>query len=536
MAMMMAALLVAASAGPAWAVDPPKWVAAVYMAAQNAVGLRWNPVPGATGYKVLRSMAKGKDYAEIYSGAQPQFFDKSVEPADTYFYVLQAVDSAGVSANSDEKSVQIPGEKKRALNPPDWDQFGLTETTEFGKTTYKIGLSWKKSDNPDVVAYNLLRSNTKGKDYQQIWSGTDTKYVDADKIEEGKTYYYVLTVLDNAFQESRQSAEKEQLVKKAEKVAGRKAEVKNTIVVKASKTVFTIPTTPEEPLMGMPTDMVIDRDARVTYLMSQNPNVVMIYNEDGSYKGQFGVDGPLEGQFQLPTCMALDKDGNIYVSDLARKKIIIFDGRGTYKREFSTTKKCKPEDAKDPMVTGIAVDADGTVYGADNNNGHVMVFTDGKLERCFAEQATQKERGIGFVSKPGGMIIDAKGRLHLQDYGPSRTQIFDPKTGTALFSLGENVKGLVGSFVKVGKPFPDDKNKLIWGLDSAMGNIQAFDYETGDYRFTLVGEDKKLKFNERADWPITSTRAMDVDSKGIYWVMLGMERSIVGLQMLEPLQ
>ena len=91
----------------AQAVDAPKWVAVLHVAAQEAVGLRWMPVSGATEYKVLRSTTAGSGYAEIASTAQPQHFDKEIEPGTTYYYVLQAVAGAEVSPNSEEKSVAI---------------------------------------------------------------------------------------------------------------------------------------------------------------------------------------------------------------------------------------------------------------------------------------------------------------------------------------------------------------------------------------------------------------------------------------------
>ncbi len=532
MAVMMAALMLAATAGPALAVDAPKWVAAVYMAPQSAVGLRWNPVPGATGYKVLRSQAKGKDYAEIYSGAQPQYFDKSVEPAETYYYVLQAVDAAGPSANSDEKSVLIPGEKKRALNPPEWDQFGLTETTEFGKTSFKIGLSWKKSENPDVVAYNLLRSTAKGKDYQQIWSGTETKYVDSAGIEEGKTYYYVLTVLDNAFQESKQSPEKEQLVKKAEKKAVAKASEKKECIPQPTRIAVRFPAA-DEPQFEQPMDMVIDREGREAYISDQGAAKIFVYDMDGKRVREFGERGLGEGTFQLVSGVALDRDGNVYVSDIGRRKIIKFDSKGIYKKEVSVDKKCYPEDLKTPMPVAVAVNSKGDILVADNTNSRVMVFgDDGKMRGCYGAPADAKNKGPGYFAGMGLMMTDAQDRLIIQDYGVSRSQVLD-KEGKALFTIGENVKGLVGAFVKVGKTAPDDKNKLLYACDGAMGNIQAFDYDTGEYKFTLTNEKKALKFNERADWDLTGTRVIDLDHLGRIWVLQGLERIITVLELIK---
>ena len=94
--------------GTAPDLDPPKWVAALYVEAQRSVGLRWMPVPGAEEYQVLRSTTEGKSHEKIASVIQPQYFDHDVEPAATYYYILKSVAGKRVSAASKEKAVKIP--------------------------------------------------------------------------------------------------------------------------------------------------------------------------------------------------------------------------------------------------------------------------------------------------------------------------------------------------------------------------------------------------------------------------------------------
>lgn len=190
------------------AANPPNWVTLIYSEAQKAVGLRWTPVPGATGYEVLRRTASGKDYVEIASVAVQQHFDKNVEPGTTYYYVLQSVDAAGPSPNSAERSVAIPGEKRQeALRPPEWDKVVPQSITQFGNCTARIGLFWKAVKG-NVVAYNICRSLTSGSAYALIASVAETPFVDTSG-EVGKTSYYVLSALDaTTFAETPYSAEK----------------------------------------------------------------------------------------------------------------------------------------------------------------------------------------------------------------------------------------------------------------------------------------------------------------------------------------
>ena len=50
---------------------------------------------------------------------------------------------------------------------------------------------------------------------------------------------------------------------------------------------------------------------------------------DEEYLGQFGSGGNGEGQMMWPVAISLDGDGNVYISDEALHRILIFNGRGS---------------------------------------------------------------------------------------------------------------------------------------------------------------------------------------------------------------
>ncbi len=488
MAVMMAALLLAASAGPAWAVDAPKWVAAVYMAAQNAVGLRWNGVPGATGYKVLRSMAKGKDYVEIYSGAQPQFFDKTVEPADTYFYVLQAIDAGGPSANSEEKSVLIPGQKVQKVEPPQWDRVTSTETTEFGKTSFKVGLFWKKNPNPNIVAYNVYRSEAKGKDYQLLGSVSETQYVDV-AVQQDKTYYYVLTALDNAFEETKHSEEKDIALKVTVQAAKpKKEEVPNPkLAVRKTKLLKKVESG-ENYTFRAPGDTGVDADGNI-YIMDAGLNNVKVFDQYGEYIQTIGESGIEEGKILFAMGMGVTPEGDVYVGDRTTPgRIVVYDSKGKWLRNIiappvTEERKKKFNIEMNPVFADVAVDPkSGQIYGIDNNAARVCVFDSrGKFLFEFGDPGSDNGQ---FVS-PGWCAINAKGELHICNGLNRRVEVFDLE-GKFLRKYGIS-KSFIGSFIgPTGITFDDAGRPIV--MDTAMGTIQAFDAEKGDYLYSFGDE------------------------------------------------
>lgn len=74
---------------------------------RDRIDLSWNPVTGATGYRVLRSTTSGTGYVQVATTAAPvvlQSDTSDLQPATTYFYVVRAITSVAVSANSNEAS------------------------------------------------------------------------------------------------------------------------------------------------------------------------------------------------------------------------------------------------------------------------------------------------------------------------------------------------------------------------------------------------------------------------------------------------
>jgi len=80
---------------------------AAFLAAggENAVSLRWQPSFGATGYTIKRATTSGGTYSTVATGVTASSYtDTTVTNGTTYYYVVNAVNSAGTGANSPEDS------------------------------------------------------------------------------------------------------------------------------------------------------------------------------------------------------------------------------------------------------------------------------------------------------------------------------------------------------------------------------------------------------------------------------------------------
>jgi DNA-binding beta-propeller fold protein YncE len=67
--------------------------------------------------------------------------------------------------------------------------------------------------------------------------------------------------------------------------------------------------------------------------MGTNNRVAKV-DKDGRFIKQWGSTGTEPGQFQGLKAIAIDAQGDVYVADAGNKRIQVFDGEGTFKRQF----------------------------------------------------------------------------------------------------------------------------------------------------------------------------------------------------------
>lgn len=102
-----------------------------------------------------------------------------------------------------------------------------------------------------------------------------------------------------------------------------------------------------------------------------------------------------------PTNLALDKNGNLYVSDSGGFSIKVFDANGAYLRTIGEV-GLKP--GRFALPKGVGVDREGRVYVVDAATSVVQLFDkDGQLLMYFGEPQSS---GPGALYLPAGLAID----------------------------------------------------------------------------------------------------------------------------------
>jgi DNA-binding beta-propeller fold protein YncE len=116
--------------------------------------------------------------------------------------------------------------------------------------------------------------------------------------------------------------------------------------------------------------------------------------------------------------VAVDEDGNVYVTDTFNNRVEMFDAEGTFVSTFGKNGD-GPADFQRPK--GIAVDCDGHIWVADAAQDKVKVFNrEGRLLIYFGEHGEYPGRFMGVYD----IAIDKFNRVITSEIYPGRVQMF----------------------------------------------------------------------------------------------------------------
>ncbi len=180
-----------AGASPERTVEAPLAPAGLVVTPGNAqTSLTWSASSGATSYDVKRSTTSGGPYIQLAVTISPFYTDTAVSNGVTYFYVVVAVNSSGVSAVSAQVPV-VP-----TATPPPAPTIPSVPTGP-GATAgnAQVSLIWFASSS--ATSYHVKRATSSGGPYTQIAVSTLTAFTDT-ALTNGTPYYYVVSAANSA--------------------------------------------------------------------------------------------------------------------------------------------------------------------------------------------------------------------------------------------------------------------------------------------------------------------------------------------------
>lgn len=258
-----------------------------------------------------------------------------------------------------------------------------------------------------------------------------------------------------------------------------------------------------------PTAVTTDIHGRIYVADSSEPGI-FVFNLEERKIELWGQEGQLKPI--TPLGLAIDAQGNVYVSDGRLKKILVYDKYGklifnigdehtfvnpsgiavdkTRNRLLvadSKAHKVKVFDLKGKLIfelegsdikggkfyapSNIAVDKEGNFYVVEALNFRVQIFdAQGKYIRNFGQLGAN----LGHFARPRGIAVDSEGHIYVVDAAFNNFQIFDPEGQLLLFvgTGGYNP----GEFLLPYGIWIDKEDKIY--VTDQIGNprVQVFQY------------------------------------------------------------
>jgi sugar lactone lactonase YvrE len=218
------------------------------------------------------------------------------------------------------------------------------------------------------------------------------------------------------------------------------------------------------------TGLAIDDSDRL-FAADSGKRHVLVFDKNHKVEGAIS-----EGLFS-PGALAIDNENRLlYVTDAEQDLVFVYDVDPPFKliRKLGKpgTKHTSTLPGEFAKPVGVAVDQDGNVFVSDTWNNRIEEFdADGKFIRTFGEAGD----GPGYFARPKGISIDGDGHVWVADAVQDRVQVFTPE-GRLLIYMGEH--GLLpGQFQSLANVVIDKNNRVLT-TELFPGRLQVFQYYT----------------------------------------------------------
>jgi DNA-binding beta-propeller fold protein YncE len=180
-----------------------------------------------------------------------------------------------------------------------------------------------------------------------------------------------------------------------------------------------------------PTSIAVDRASGRVYVSDERRHDVQAFDRDGVFIRKWGAFGSGPGQFNRPSGLAVEPDGNVLVADALNNRVQRWSSDGEL---LATWGGPGSGPGQFNLPWGIAVDRQGRIYVVDWRNRRVQQLgPGGEYLASFGRPGTDE----GSLDRPAGVGVDSVGNVYVSDFGRDRVQVFGPDGSPLTTLLGE---------------------------------------------------------------------------------------------------
>lgn len=166
-----------------------------------------------------------------------------------------------------------------------------------------------------------------------------------------------------------------------------------------------------------PQFLAIDSEGNV-YVTDLGNKRIQKFSSTGEFQSTWGKSGKLQGEFHYPSGIAVD-DKYVFVADRDLHRIQKFDHDGNFVSEWGSR---GIKEGQFQFPNGIVI-SNNFVYVVDTGNHRVQKFTtDGEFVSLFGSSGMGKGQFLTAI----GIAADSAGNLYVTDKGNGKIEKFDP--------------------------------------------------------------------------------------------------------------
>ena len=167
------------------------------------------------------------------------------------------------------------------------------------------------------------------------------------------------------------------------------------------------------------------------YLTDEWLNKVSIFDKEDNFLSRWGGSGEGDGQFNGPSGIVTDQQDNLYVVDSRNHRVQKLTKEGAFLSKWGRFGSGEGEFAS---PWGITIDGEGYVYVADHKNHRVQKFApEGRFVAVFGSYGD----GRGQLNHPTSVAVDPDGEVYVCDWANNRVQVFGPDGRFITSLIGE---------------------------------------------------------------------------------------------------
>ncbi len=218
-----------------------------------------------------------------------------------------------------------------------------------------------------------------------------------------------------------------------------------------------------EKAQGKPVGLTVHPDGRI-FVADTHYHRVMIFDRDGKPLGSFGCKGTGDGEFMLPTDVAVDAEGFLYVSEYQGNDRIT-----KWSPDLAFVSAMGEDPIKGKRLSrpaGVDIDDEQTLWIADACNHRIVRLSlDGEPVTTFGRFGD----GPGELRYPYDIDVSPDGTIMVCEYEGNRLQWFS-KDGRSLRIWGSSGRGPGELFAPWGAAFGPGGN--VYVVDSLNSRVQ----------------------------------------------------------------